>query len=54
MRAALARWREKLGTPTAISLGLGLVASILVIGLRSAGVLQFVELATYDIYLRGS
>ena len=52
MRAALARWREKLGTPTAISLGLGLVASILVIGLRSAGVLQFVELATYDVYLR--
>jgi adenylate cyclase len=52
MRAALAKLREKLGTATVISLGLGVVASILVIGLRSAGVLQFVELATYDVYLR--
>ncbi|MCG6951847.1 MAG: adenylate/guanylate cyclase domain-containing protein [Betaproteobacteria bacterium] len=52
MPAAFAKWLEKLRTPTAISLALGLVAGLLVIGLRSAGVLQFVELATYDIYLR--
>ena len=45
-------WLERLRTPTAICLALGLVAGLLVIGLRSAGVLQFVELATYDIYLR--
>ncbi|HXV11008.1 MAG TPA: adenylate/guanylate cyclase domain-containing protein [Burkholderiales bacterium] len=38
--------------PTAVSLVLGLAASLLVIGLRSAGALQFVELATYDAYLR--
>jgi adenylate cyclase len=52
MQATLAKWLEKLGTPTMISLALGLVAGLLVIGLRSAGVLQFVELATYDAYLR--
>jgi len=52
MPPALAKWLEKLRTPTAISLALGLVASLLVIGLRSAGLLQFVELATYDVYLR--
>jgi len=45
-------WLERLRTPTLISLALGLVASLIVIGLRSAGFLQFVELAGYDLYLR--
>jgi adenylate cyclase len=52
MQATLARWLEKLHTPTAISVALGLVAGLLVVGLRSAGMLQFVELAAYDAYLR--
>jgi adenylate cyclase len=43
---------ERLRAPTLISIALGLVASLIVIGLRSAGALQFVELATYDVYLR--
>ena len=43
---------EKYFTPTVIGLALGLVASFVVIGLRSLGFLQFLELATYDIYLR--
>jgi adenylate cyclase len=43
---------EWLRWPTVVSLVLGFAASFLVIGLRSAGVLQFVELATYDAYLR--
>ena len=43
---------ERLRAPTLISLALGLIASLLVIGLRNAGFLQFVELATYDVYLR--
>ena len=43
---------EQLRAPTLVSLALGLVASLVVIGLRSAGFLQFVELATYDAYLR--
>jgi adenylate cyclase len=42
-------WLRK---PTVVSLLLGFAASLLVIGLRSAGLLQFVELATYDAYLR--
>jgi adenylate cyclase len=43
---------EWLRWPTVVSLVLGLTASLLVIGLRSVGGLQFVELATYDGYLR--
>jgi len=43
---------EWLRAPTFVSLALGIVASLVVIGLRSAGLLQFVELATYDAYLR--
>jgi len=43
---------EKLRAPTLVSLALGVVASLVVIGLRSTGFLQFVELATYDVYLR--
>lgn len=44
-------WVERIRTPITI-LALGLVASLVVIGLRSLGFLQFVELANYDIYLR--
>lgn len=43
---------EKLRAPTLVSLALGVVASLVVIGLRNTGFLQFVELATYDVYLR--
>jgi len=43
---------ERLRAPTLISLALGIIASLVVIALRSAGFLQFVELAGYDIYLR--
>ena len=43
---------ERLLKPTAISLALGVIASLVIIGLRSAGLFQFVELATYDVYLR--
>ena len=43
---------EWLRGPALVSLALGVAASVLVIGLRSAGFLQFVELATYDAYLR--
>jgi adenylate cyclase len=43
---------EKLRAPALVSLVLGIVASLVVIGLRSTGVLQIVELATYDVYLR--
>ncbi|HSF47042.1 MAG TPA: CHASE2 domain-containing protein, partial [Burkholderiales bacterium] len=43
---------EWLRSATVVSLVLGFAASFLVIGLRSAGFLQFVELATYDAYLR--
>jgi adenylate cyclase len=32
--------------------GLGILACLLVVGLRSAGYLQFLELATYDAFLR--
>ncbi|MCK4704892.1 MAG: CHASE2 domain-containing protein, partial [Gammaproteobacteria bacterium] len=44
-------WLEKIRAP-AIGLLLGFIASLLIIGLRSAGLLQFVELANYDVYLR--
>jgi adenylate cyclase len=44
--------RDGLRRPAVVSLVLGLGASLLVIGLRSVGVLQFVELAIYDAYLR--
>ena len=43
---------EQLRAPTLVSVALGFIASLIVIGLRSAGFLQFVELANYDIYLR--
>jgi len=43
---------EQLRAPILVSLALGFMASLLVIGLRSAGFLQFVELASYDMYLR--
>jgi adenylate cyclase len=52
LRRAISKGLEGLGRPTAVSLLLGFAASLLVIGLRSAGFLQFVELATYDAYLR--
>ncbi len=48
----IAKWLEWLRKPTPVSLALGFAATLLVIGLRSAGFLQFVELATYDAYLR--
>ena len=46
------RLLEWLHRPTLVSLALGFAAALLVIGVRSTGLLQFVELATYDIYLR--
>jgi len=52
MSPTLAARLEKLRNPTLISVALGIAASLLVIGLRSAGLLQFVELAAYDAYLR--
>ena len=52
MHPAISSWLEKLRNPTLISVALGIAASLLVIGLRSAGMLQFVELASYDAYLR--
>jgi len=48
----LAARLEQLRAPTLVSVALGVVASLVVIGLRSAGFFQFVELATYDLYLR--
>jgi adenylate cyclase len=48
----IAEQLERLRSPVVVSLALGLVASVLIIGLRSLGFFQFVELATYDIYLR--
>jgi len=43
---------ERLRAPILVSLALGFMASLIVIALRSAGFLQFVELASYDMYLR--
>ena len=48
----IAKALEWLRKPTVVSLVLGLAASVLVMGLRSAGLLEFVELAAYDAYLR--
>ena len=48
----IAEQLERLRSPVVVSLALGLIASVLIIGLRSLGFFQFVELATYDIYLR--
>ena len=45
-------WLARLRSPTMVSLGLGILACLLVVGLRSAGYLQFLELASYDAYLR--
>ena len=42
---------EQLRAPL-VGLALGIIASLVVIGLRGTGILQFVELANYDIYLR--
>ena len=42
---------ERLRAPL-VGLALGVIAGLVVIGLRSAGFLQFVELANYDVYLR--
>jgi adenylate cyclase len=47
-----AKWRERLRSPTLMSVGLGILACLLVVGLRSAGYLQFLELASYDAFLR--
>ena len=47
----LSEWLERLRAPVVV-LALGVTAGLLVIGLRNAGLLQFVELANYDIYLR--
>ena len=52
VRRTVRKGLEELRKPRVITLVLGLGASFLVIGLRSAGFLQFVELATYDAYLR--
>jgi adenylate cyclase len=52
VRVVIAGRLDWLRRPTLVSLVLGFGASLLVIGLRSTGVLQFVELATYDAYLR--
>ena len=46
-----AEWFDRVRTPV-VGLALGIIASLVVIGLRGTGVLQFVELANYDIYLR--
>ena len=45
-------WLERLRSPTLVSLGLGILASLLILGLRSAGYLTFLELASYDTFLR--
>jgi len=45
-------WRERLRSPTLVSVALGILACLLVVGLRSAGYLQFLELASYDALLR--
>jgi adenylate cyclase len=45
-------WLSRLRSPTLVSLGLGILACLLVVGLRSAGYLQFLELASYDAYIR--
>jgi adenylate cyclase len=45
-------WLARLRSPTMVSLGLGILACLLVVGLRSAGYLQFFELASYDAFLR--
>jgi len=45
-------WLARLSSPTMVSLGLGILACLVVVGLRSAGYLQFVELASYDAFLR--
>ncbi len=47
-----AEWLAKLRSPTMVSLGLGILACLAVVGLRSAGYLQFLELASYDAYLK--
>ena len=52
MGAVTAERLEWLRGPTLVSVALGFAASLLVIELRSAGFLQFAELATYDAYLR--
>ena len=45
-------WRERLQSPTLVSLGLGILACLLIVGLRSAGILTFLELTSYDAFLR--
>ncbi len=47
-----AEWLERLRSPTLVSLVLGILACLLVVGLRGAGYLQFLELASYDAFLR--
>jgi adenylate cyclase len=47
-----AEWLARLQSVTLMSLGLGVLACLLVVGLRSAGYLQFLELASYDAFLR--
>ena len=47
-----AEWLARLQSVTLMSLGLGVIACLLVVGLRSAGYLQFLELASYDVFLR--
>lgn len=48
----IAEQLDRLRSTFVISLALGLLASVIIISLRSLGLFQFVELATYDIYLR--
>ena len=45
-------WLARFRSPTMVSLGLGILACLVVVGLRSAGYLQFLELTSYDGYLR--
>jgi len=47
----ISEWFERTRIPVTV-VALGLVAGLLVIGLRSIGFLQFIELANYDVYLR--
>ena len=49
LRPPIEKGLEWLRKPTVVSLVLGFAASLLVMGLRSAGVLEFVELAAYDV-----
>jgi adenylate cyclase len=48
----LAERLEQLRAPAIVTIALGVLAGLAVVALRSVGLFQFVELASYDIYLR--